>query len=86
MEVGAFQGELGAAIAQLESIKERLLETFAWGSHPKMTTDQERQYHAMNIVSVQTEFPLIDTRLSNAFQMITGNPLPFHITTKARAK
>lgn len=84
IESGALQKELGCAIAQLEDAKLRLLEVFGWGSRPQMVEDHDRQVYAMQLVCVQTALPLIDTHLSNAFEMITGNPFPFRVQPIAR--
>lgn len=79
--INEIQGPLGVAIAQLEDAKLYLLEVFRLCGVPGLWEPGEKSTRAMQIAVVQTLLPVIDMELSKAFEAITGNPLPHHVTT-----
>ena len=82
MEIGEFQGHLGAAIAELDHLKSVLLDVFAWGGQMGMIRTDDRSHHLMNIEMVRISLPCLDIRLRKALELLSGND-PRHYLTFA---
>jgi hypothetical protein len=70
------QSTIALAIVQLDKTKRDLVDIFAWASHPRMITPEDRSRHGMALALARTSLPVIDSSLCRAFKTITGHEPP----------
>jgi hypothetical protein len=76
MNCNDLRAHMGAAIADLELQKQRLLEIFDWGSLPGCIDQNILGRHAMTLALVRTSLPVIDIELRKTFKGLTGSEPP----------